>query len=97
MSKLLSIIGALAVVAAAALAVLNFFYKIDFTLCVEKKKGLCDGEDDCNCDDECCCEDDECCCEADEEAAEADKAEEIVEAVEEVAEAIEEAVEEVTE
>lgn len=87
MSKLLSIIGALAVVAAAALAIVNLFYKIDFTLSVEKKKGLCDCEDD-----ECCCEDDECCCDEAEEAAE-----EVCEAVEEVVEAVEEAVEEVTE
>ncbi len=95
MSKLLSIIGALAVVAAAALAIVNLFYKIDFTLSVEKKKGLCDCEDDeccCDEDDECCCdEDEECCCEAEEAA------EEVCEAVEEVVEAVEEAVEEVTE
>ena len=83
MSKLLSVIGALAVVAAAALAVVNLFYKIEFTLSVEKKKGLCD------CDDDCCCDDDDCCCddEVEVEVVAEEAAEEVVEeAAEEVAE-----------
>lgn len=70
MNKLLSIIGAVTVVAAAAVAVLNFFYDIHFTLSIHKKK-------DNWLDDsfECCCDDDEddCCCEADVPAAETEE------------------------
>lgn len=65
MSKLLSIIGAVAVVAAAALAILNFFYKISFSLSIEKKEHL-----PCECDadeGEECCGGDCCCCEDEEE------------------------------
>lgn len=70
MNKLLSIIGAVTVVAAAAVAVLNFFYDIKFSLSINKKKDL--WLDD---DFDCCCDDDEACgCEA--AAPEAPKAEE---------------------
>ena len=72
MNKLLSIIGAATVVAAAAVAVLNFFYDIKFSLSINKKNDLwLDDDFDCCCDDD---DEDECCCEA--AAPEAPKAEE---------------------